>query len=278
MSDRTYVDTCVGRLAVMSVGTGAPALLWHSLFVDERSWQRVTPQLAEDRRLIVITGPGHGSSSDPGRRYSLQDCAGAAATVLDSQGVRDPVDWVGNAWGGHVGVLFAAAHPQRTRSLVTIGTPVQELSRSERVRMHVLLGAHRVLGPARFITDAVVDTMLSPATRGCDPDAVALVHDSFTDADPRRLRNAVVSISLGRESLASVLPIVSAPTLMITGADHSGWTPSQAAAAVTALPDGRVAVVPDAAYLVPLEQPAAVVDHVRAFWARTAAETSDRRR
>ena len=82
-------------------------MLWHSLFVDERSWQRVTAELAQDRRLIVITGPGHGSSSDPGRRFSLVECARSAAEVLDSLGVAEPVDWVGNAWGGHVGVRFA---------------------------------------------------------------------------------------------------------------------------------------------------------------------------
>ena len=90
-------------------------------------------------------------------------------------------------------------------------------------------------------------------------------------ADPRRLRNAVVSISLGREDLATLLPRVTVPTLMITGEEHSGWTPAQAGAAVTALPHGRVAVVPDAAYLVPLEQPVATVALVRGFWASARA-------
>ena len=267
MVERTFVDTIVGRLAVTTRGRGAPAVLWHSLFVDERSWQRVTAELAQDRRLIVITGPGHGSSSDPGRRFSLVECARSAAEVLDSLGVAEPVDWVGNAWGGHVGVRFATQYPRRVRSLVTLGTPVQALSTSERARMWVLLQAHRLLGPAGFITDGVVEAMLSQATRAGDPEAVALVRSCFVQADPRRLRNAVVSISLGREDLATLLPRVTVPTLMITGEDHSGWTPAQAGAAVTALPHGRVAVVPDAAYLVPLEQPVATVALVRGFWA-----------
>ena len=267
MFEPTFVDTVVGRLAVTTCGKGAPAVLWHSLFVDERSWQRVTADLAQDRRLIVITGPGHGRSSDPGRRYSLTECARSAVEVLDSLGVAEPVDWVGNAWGGHVGVRFATQYPQQARSLVTLGTPVQALSTGERATMRVLLQAHRMLGPAGFITDGVLEAMLSPATRAGDPEAVSLVRSAFVRADKRRLRNAVVSISLGREDLATLLPHITAPTLMITGADHSGWTPEQAAAAVTALPHGQVAVVPDAAYLVPLEQPAATVALVRDFWA-----------
>jgi pimeloyl-ACP methyl ester carboxylesterase len=267
MSERIFIDTAVGRLAVTMVGRGTPAVLWHSLFADERSWQRVTTELAEDRRLIVITGPGHGESSDPQRRYDLLQCARAADEVLGALGVAEPVDWVGNAWGGHVGLRFATAYPSRIKSLVTVGTPVQPLGAGERLQMLTLLLAYRLLGPKGFIIDAVVEAMLSPATLGSDPEAVALVRSSVAEADPHRLRNAVVSISLHREDLASLLPDITVPTLMITGEQHRGWTPTQAAAAITTMPDGRVAVVPDGAYLVPLEQPQAVVELVREFWA-----------
>ena len=40
-----------------------------------------------------------------------------------SLGLTDPVDWVGNAWGGHVGIRLATG--ARLRTLTTIGTPVQ---------------------------------------------------------------------------------------------------------------------------------------------------------
>ena len=108
------IETRVGRLRVEVIGDRGPtALLWHSLFVDERSWDRMLPRLVARRRLVVVTGPGHGVSTDPGRRYTLDDCAEAAVQVLDALSVREPVDWVGNAWGGHVGLLFAAEWPER---------------------------------------------------------------------------------------------------------------------------------------------------------------------
>ena len=71
---------------------------------------------------------------------------------------------------------------------------------------------------------------------------------------------------------AALLPGITVPTLTITGEQHSGWTPAQNAAAITTMPDGRAAVVADAAYLVPLEQPDAVVGLVRDFWASAATE------
>ena len=62
----TRIQTRVGPLSVRQVGEGPVALLWHSLFIDSTSWQRVESDLAKDRRLVLIDGPGHGSSGDPG--------------------------------------------------------------------------------------------------------------------------------------------------------------------------------------------------------------------
>ena len=271
MEERYTVQTPVGRLAVRVIGDGPTAVLWPSLFMDERSWERLIPTLMEDRRLVIINGPGHGASGDPGRRYSHDDCVTAAGQILDRLAVDGPVDWVGNAWGGHVGLRFAADRSARCRSLVTLGTPVAALSRSERRRTSLLLVVYGVLGPIELILSGVTDVLLSAHTRAHDPGAVELVRDSVRHADRRMLRNAVVSISLHREDLTDLLPQIATPTLMITGSDHSGFTPAQAEAAARLTRTGRTAVVPDAAYLVPLEAPATTSTLIREFWARCAA-------
>lgn len=36
--------------------------------LDDRSWGRVEEELGRDRRLVIITGPGYGTSGDPGHR------------------------------------------------------------------------------------------------------------------------------------------------------------------------------------------------------------------
>ena len=223
--------------------------------MDERSWDRLLPTLTQDRRLVIINGPGHGASGDPGRRYSNHDCVTAAGQVLDRLAIGGAVDWVGNAWGGHVGLRFAADRPAQCRSLITLGTPVAALSRSERRRTYPLLVVHGVLGPIELVLSGVTEVLLSAHTRAHDPEAVELVRDSLRHANRRMLRNAVMSISLRREDLTDLLPEISAPTLLITGSDHSGFTPAQAEAAAHLIRNGRTAVVPDAAYLVPLEAP-----------------------
>lgn len=53
------IETRIGRLRVEVIGDRGPtAVLWHSLFVDERSWNGMLPRLADRRRLVVVTGPG----------------------------------------------------------------------------------------------------------------------------------------------------------------------------------------------------------------------------
>ena len=148
------VDTRLGSLAVRVRGDGPVAVLWHSLFVDDRTWNRVEEHLARERRLVIITGPGHGASPDPRRRYNLDECAGAATDVLASLGVDQPVDWIGNAWGGHVGVVFAARWPERCRTLVTLGTPIQSYTLSERLSIWIQLPVVRLFGPVGFIGTA----------------------------------------------------------------------------------------------------------------------------
>ena len=93
----TQVHTRLGPLHVQTVGSGPPAVLWHSLFADSTTWIRVARPLAAARRLVLIDGPAHGDNPPVPHRFTLDDCAGAAADVLDHFGIDQPVDWLGNA-------------------------------------------------------------------------------------------------------------------------------------------------------------------------------------
>ncbi len=117
------ISTCVGRLHVRVVGAGPGAVLWHSLFVDSLSWQGVEPALARLRTLVLIDGPSHGGSEPAQHEFSLEDCARAAVEVLVELGIDEPVDWVGNAWGGHVGIVLAASEPGSSAVARRAGEP-----------------------------------------------------------------------------------------------------------------------------------------------------------
>jgi pimeloyl-ACP methyl ester carboxylesterase len=267
--EERMIETRLGSLAVRVLGDGPPAVLWHSLFLDERSWQRVEVALARERRLVVITGPDHGRSSEPGHRYSLDDCAGAAGDALDALDVRGRVDWVGNAWGGHVGIVFAASWPDRCRTLATFGTPIAAYGGAARLQLRLLLAVYRVLGMRGFLSDGIRDALLSARTRTHDPEAVRIVSDGLRTLDRGALTNAMLSISLGRPDLSPRLSAIRCPTVFVTGDAHAEWTPAQAEDKVRLLARGTVAVVPDTAYLTPLEAPQATTRILRDLWTQS---------
>jgi len=158
--------------------------LWHSLFADSTSWNRVSTLLAKFRQLILIDGPAHGGSGSPTEFFSLADCAGAACDVLTHLGIEEQVDWLGNAWGGHVGLMFAATFPDRCRSLVSVGAPVRALERAERRRLRAVVTIYRVAGP-RPLVRAVTDALLGPEASQADPQAFAVVSEAFRRANRR---------------------------------------------------------------------------------------------
>jgi pimeloyl-ACP methyl ester carboxylesterase len=277
-SAATSIPTRLGPLHVQTVGSGPPALLWHSLFVDSTTWTRVQQPLAARRRLLLIDGPAHGHNPPVPHRFSLEDCVGVALDVLDHLGVDEPVDWLGNAWGGHVGILFAATHPNRCRSLAAIGAPVHALSPADRRRTVLLRWLYRLAGPVPPLVNLLVDALLGPRARTKDPQGAALVADAFRRADRRGMHAAIGWLSLGRPDLTPVLDRIATPTLLTTGTNDPMWTTGSARGAAAHLANGALVILPGAGHVGPLLQAApAVVDLVGAFWRDPAATVARHR-
>jgi pimeloyl-ACP methyl ester carboxylesterase len=260
------VITRLGPLRVGTTGAGPTALLWHSLFVDSTTWARVEPGLANHRRLILVDGPCHGTNPPVRGPLTLDDCVGAAVDVLDHFGVGEPGDWLGNAWGGHVGILFARDHPDRCRSLVAIGTPVQALAGAERRQIRLLAAVYRVAG-SRPLVKSLVDALIGPRARTDDPDGFAIVADAFRRADRRGMHDATQWFSIRRQDLTPVLDRLGTPTLLATDRNNPMWTVEDARAAAGRLHRGGLVILPGAGHIGPLLQaPSTVVEVVTGFW------------
>lgn len=264
-----FVSTALGRLHVQRRESGPAVVLWHSLFLDSRTWApliRVLNELAPQRTVITIDGPSHGKSDAVTRHFSYEECTQAAVQVLDGLGITEPVDWVGNAWGGHVGILLAAGHPQRIRTLTTIGTPVP--GPDLRFRMTTgwpLVVLHRLFGPSRLCAPLGRNLM--------GKDSSEDVLDAFRHSERAGMNQAMRSMMLNRPDLHDRLPRITSPTLMLAAHDDDeGWPPDQARAACATMRNARAEVVSGGGRVSPLLVDAdAVARTLVDFWADAAA-------
>jgi pimeloyl-ACP methyl ester carboxylesterase len=264
----TEVPTRLGRLHVRSIGEGIPTILWSSMFVDSHTWDPVVPLLPSGRRYHLIDPPGLGASESLRRDSDIAEAADAAADLLGELGIRSPVDWVGNAFGGHVGFKLGA-RPGLLRSLVAVSSPTQPIPDALRTQIKVLLPILRTAGPVGPVRSAILAGMLTDASLACEPIERAVI-ESLRRPSRRSMTLAVRSFILNRVDVTAELADLTVPSLFVASDDRGDWTPEDARAAATLATDAQAVTIPRARTLIPLEQPEALALHVRSFWDRLA--------
>ena len=276
LSERTErVDTRLGTLHVRSIGTGRMTVFWSSMFVDSHTWNPLIPLLARGsslpRRFVLIDPPGLGRSEPLRRRSSIAEAADAARDALDAlqvAGASEPVDWVGNAFGGHVG-LDLATDAHRLRSLVAISSPTEPISSAIRRQIRMLGPVLRVAGPVGLVKNAVVKAMLTDAS-AADPELRRVVTESLQRPTRASMSTALNSFIVDRTDVTHRLADLRVPSLFVASDDRGDWSPTDAQRAAALAPDARAVTISEARTLVPLEQPTALAETILAFWAERA--------
>lgn len=277
MPSPNFVSTDLGRLHVRRTGTGPPVVLWHSLFVDSRSWGPLIDVLARDRTVYTIDGPSHGKSEAVRRDFTFEELVAAAQQALDRLGLNEPVDWVGNALGGHIGIHLAAAQQPRLRTLTTIGTPVQAFTLWEKLtKGWPLVWMYRFTGPHKFIMKQLSASLLGAEAIAAHHDRATTVMAAFADADRDGMLHAMRSMMLGRSGVEDLLPRITIPTLVMPVRDDvMGWRPDEARRTCAQIPDCRVEEVTGGGHVAPLLLDTdRIARLLTEFWAAHHAETA----
>ncbi|MFJ9541079.1 alpha/beta fold hydrolase [Streptomyces sp. NPDC101225] len=231
----------------------APVLiLGPSLGTTWHMWDRQVPELTQHWRVFRFDLPGHGGAP----AYPVGSVGGLTARLLatlDAVGVHR-FGYAGCALGGAVGLELALRHPDRIASLALIaasprfGTADEFRGRGVIVRTNGLDPIARS-SPDRWFTHgfaaaqpAITDWAVQ-MVRTTDPGCYIAACEALASFDVRA--------ELGGAGV---------PTLVLVGSEDRVTGPAEARTLVAGVPDARLAVVPGASHLVPVEQPAAVRD------------------
>ncbi|HEX8050682.1 MAG TPA: alpha/beta hydrolase, partial [Solirubrobacterales bacterium] len=103
---------------------GQPLLFAHGFGCDQNMWRFVWPRFEADYRVVLFDHVGAGGSDlgayDPERYSSLQGYADDILEICRELDLRDVV-LVGHSVSAMIGVLAAAAEPDRFARLVLVG-------------------------------------------------------------------------------------------------------------------------------------------------------------
>jgi sigma-B regulation protein RsbQ len=101
-----------------------PMLFAHGFGCDQSMWRYVWPAFAEDHRVVLFDHVGFGNSDhsawDPNRYASLEGYAEDILEICRELDLEDVV-FVGHSVSSMIGVLAAAAEPERFGRLVLVG-------------------------------------------------------------------------------------------------------------------------------------------------------------
>lgn len=206
-----------------SVRPGAPAVvLIHGLSISSRYQIPLARRLAKDYSVYAPDLPGFGQSDDPPSIPSILELASWLIDWLNVIGLDRGVILVGNSLGANVAVELATRQPERVTHLVLSGLSLDPAGRRLWIQ----------------IARAIRDIPREPLS------LMPLHAKDFFVAGPGRvlttLRDAM------RDPLATKLPHVKMPALIIRG-EHDPLSPQSWAEEVASLlPNGRLAVIPGA--------------------------------
>jgi len=236
-------------------GDGPVLVLASSLGATNRMWESQVPALAERFRVLRYDTRGHGESDVTPGPYTVGDLGEDVLALLDELGI-ERVSFCGLSLGGLTGMWLARNAPGRIDRLVLSSAHIPPAEMwTERARVV------RADGTAE-IAEAVVGRWFTPMFAEAHPDVVAAYRAMVASTPPEGYASCAEAV--GAWDFRSELAKISAPTLVIAGAEDPATPPEHGRYLAEHIAGARLVVLDAAAHLANVEQPeaftAAVLD------------------
>ncbi|MBN2022116.1 MAG: alpha/beta fold hydrolase [Pirellulales bacterium] len=253
-------------LAVAERGEGKPLVLIHGFPLDHTMWEPQLAMLARQCRVIAPDLRGFGHSSATEGTVTMEQMADDVVAVAEALGVSGRFVLGGLSMGGYVAMAFWRKYASRLAGLILCDTRAgPDAPEAAAARLDT---ADRILreGPA-LLVDSMTPRLLAESTRRNQPELVAAVQDVILRANRQGVAAALRGMAQRPDS-TSILSRIDCPTLVLVGREDPISPPEEMRAMAEAIPGARLAEIPRAAHLAPLENPVAANAAIAAFLAQ----------
>ncbi|SFT06589.1 3-oxoadipate enol-lactonase / 4-carboxymuconolactone decarboxylase [Streptomyces sp. ok210] len=246
----------------------APVLvIGPSLGTTWHMWDRQIPELSQHWRVLRFDLPGHGGApAHPAT--AVGELSDRLLATLDGLGVQR-FGYAGCSIGGAIGADLALRHPHRVAALALVAASPRFGSADEFRQRGVIVRTNGLEPMAR----SAPDQWFTHGFAAAQPAIVEWAVQMVRTTDPGCYIAACEA--LAAFDIRPELGRISVPTLVLVGAEDHVTGPAEARTLVAGIPDARLALVPGASHLAPVEQPGAVTDllltHFSTSWQDTLA-------
>jgi 3-oxoadipate enol-lactonase len=226
-----------------------PLLLSGSLGSTLSMWGPQLSALSGRVRAIPFDHRGHGGSPVPPGPYTIAELGQDVLALMDHLGL-ERASYCGLSIGGMVGQWLAGNHPDRIDKLILvatsahIGSPDPWLERAATVR---------AAGTIEVIADAVIARWFTPGWAADHRETVATYREMLVSTPVEGYAGCCEAIS--KLDVRAELARITAPTLVISGADDPAIPPPHQQAIADAVTGARLESISDAAHLPSVQHP-----------------------
>ncbi len=249
----------------------APTIVFgHGLLFSGWMFQAQVAAFRGRYRCVTLDWRGHGSTPATTGSYDMDTLTDDAVGVINGLDVA-PVHYVGLSMGGFVGQRIAARHGELLRSLTLLDTSPDPEEPAAARQDKILALAYRVVG-MKPLMSKVAPLMFGP-TFLADPNSKPVM-DEFVQrlghCDRGGMRKAVLAVA-NRDPIYDEIDRITAPTLVIVGADDTPTPPAKARRIAERVPGAQLEIVPNCGHSSTVEQPKAITELLRHFLATVDA-------
>lgn len=242
--------------------TGPWLVFCNSLATDLTMWDAQVAALSDSFRILRYDRRGHGGSSAPAGPCSLADLGGDVIALLDHLGISR-AHFCGLSIGGMVGQWLALNAPERIERLVLCATAAR-IGTAESWNERATAVLDRGLD---WLTEATAERWFTPAFHTAHPDAVRAILDRFAATSPQGY--AACCAALAAADFRDRLGQIGHPVLAIAGADDPVCPPGDLERIASAVPEGKLCVLP-ARHILNVESETAFVGEIKEFLCRAS--------
>jgi 3-oxoadipate enol-lactonase len=222
-------------------------VLSNSLGASRGMWDPQVPALAERYRVVTYDTRGHGDSPAPAGPYTLDDLVDDVVALLDRLGARR-AHVAGLSLGGMTAMRLAAREPGRVDRLAVLCSSAKADPRGFRDRAAAVRS-----GGTAPLAPTVASRWLTPAYADDHPALVARLEAMIAGADDAGY--AACCEVVADMDLRSDLGRITAPTLVVSGAEDPALPPSHQQVIAEGIPGAEFLSVSPGAHLANLERP-----------------------